>query len=233
MSSENIQIIELTQTENKLAQADNEPLAKKPRLLSLEECSTSSTCSINSTSSIASTSYFTNETLEAPVIIEKKTENVIILKTYDVINFDVKSLLKNHIIGRAILLKYEKAKCIDNKDRNHLCDIIVCHFLNEGKQLNNATISILAEKIVEIFPEEKKSTYYVSPIGKRKSRYNKPEVAKGKLIDKHRNKWTMLRKTLKCSEISSEVSNKKQGKFKLYIKSLAYVKLYVIKNYFY
>lgn len=128
---------------------------KKPRLLSLEECSTSSTCSINSTSSIASTSYFTNETLEAPVIIEKKTENVIILKTYDVINFDVKSLLKNHIIGRAILLKYEKAKCIDNKDRNHLCDIIVCHFLNEGKQLNNATISILAEKIVEIFPEEK------------------------------------------------------------------------------
>lgn len=43
----------------------------------------------------------------------------------------------------------------------------------------------------------------------------------------------MLRKTLKCSETSSEVSNKKQGKFKLYIKSLAYVKLYVIKNYFY
>lgn len=76
------------------------------------------------------------------------------------------------MIGRAILLKYEKTKSIDNKDRNNLCDIIVCHFLNQDKRLNNSTISILTDKIIEIFGEEERSTYYVSPIGKRKSRHN-------------------------------------------------------------
>lgn len=138
----------------------------------------------------------------------------VVLKTYDVINFDVKSLLSNHIIGRAILLKNKKTKCIDNKDRNHLCDIIICHFLNKGKRLNNATISILADKIVEIFQKEKRSTYFVSPVGKNRSRYNKPEVAREKLIDKHRNKLTMLKKTLKASEASKEsIEEKEKGKF--------------------
>lgn len=126
----------------------------------------------------------------------------------------MKSLLSNHIIGRAILLKNEKTKCIDNKDRNHLCDIIICHFLNEGKRLNNATISILADKIVEIFQKEKRSTYFVSPVGKNRSRHNKPEVVRGKLIDKHRNKLTMLKKTLKASEASEEsIEEKEKGKF--------------------
>lgn len=36
----------------------------------------------------------------------------------------------------------------------------------------------------------------MSPISKKKSRHNKAEVARGKLIDKYRNKLTMLRKTL-------------------------------------
>jgi hypothetical protein len=120
----------------------------------------------------------------------------VVLKANDVINFDVKQLLNTQIIGRAILLKYEKGKIIDNKDRNTLCDIIICHFLNEGKRLNNTSLSILADKIIDIFRGENKCTYYVSPIGKNKSRYNKPEVARGKLVDKHRNKLTIIKKTL-------------------------------------
>lgn len=137
-----------------------------------------------------------------------------ILKTSDVTNFNLKNLLNNHIIGRAILLKYEKTNSIDNKDRNNLCDIIVCQFLNEGKRLNNSTISILADKIVEIFKEEKRSTYYVSPISKRKSRHNKPEIARGKLIDKHRNKLTIIKKNLVAARSYTEEA--KQGKFLLY-----------------
>lgn len=136
----------------------------------------------------------------------------IVLKTHDAINFDLKNLLNSHIIGKAILLKYEKTKCIDNKDRNHLCDIIICHFLNEEKRLNNSMISILAEKIIEIFEGEKRSTYYVSPIGKNKSCHNRPEIARGKLIDKHRNKLTLLRKTSRVSEIISV--EEKLSKFK-------------------
>jgi len=120
----------------------------------------------------------------------------IVLKANDVINLDIKSILNTQIIGRAILLKYEKEKTIDNKDRNNLCNIIICYFLNEGKRLNNTSLSVLADKIVHIFRGESKCTYYVSPIGKNKSRYNKPEIARGKLVDKHRNKLTMIRKTL-------------------------------------
>jgi len=91
----------------------------------------------------------------------------IVLKANDVINLDIKSILNTQIIGRAILLKYEKEKTIDNKDRNNLCNIIICHFLNEGKRLNNTSLSVLADKIVDIFRGENKCTYYVSPIGKK------------------------------------------------------------------
>lgn len=90
----------------------------------------------------------------------------------------------------------EKGQFIENKNRNNLCNIFICHFLNEGKRLNNASISVLTNKIVEIFREEIKFTYYMSPIEKKKSRYNKAEIVRGKLVDKHRNKLTMIRKSL-------------------------------------
>lgn len=77
-----------------------------------------------------------------------------ILKAHHVINFDLNSLLNNNIIGRAILLENEKGKPLDNKDRNNLCEIIVCYFLNDGVRLNNTSISIMANKIVEMFREE-------------------------------------------------------------------------------
>lgn len=50
----------------------------------------------------------------------------IVLKANNVLNFDIKNLLNNHIIGRVIILKYEKEKCINNTDCNKLCDIIIC-----------------------------------------------------------------------------------------------------------
>jgi len=99
-------------------------------------------------------------------------------------------------------------------------------FLNEGKRLNNATISILADKIVEIFQAEKRSTYFVSPIGKNRSRHNRPEVARGKLIDKHRNKLSMLKKILKGSE-GSEIVKKKKVNLNYIILLPSYKKLFI------
>jgi len=85
-------VIEVTQME---------PSAKKPRL------------SFEADFNIASTSFSHNEILEISNtdINISKTENIIdnitisniILKTFDVINFDLKNLLNNHIVGRAIL----------------------------------------------------------------------------------------------------------------------------------
>ncbi|XP_071579910.1 uncharacterized protein [Temnothorax nylanderi] len=194
----NTEILDLTETE--------QPLKKKPKvsLSDVDTASTLSNVSLVSESDIPSTSSNASliKMIEVSNTNNKDMNNMInnVLNTYEVINFNLKDLLKSHIIGRAILLKFEKTKLIDNKDRNNLCDIIICHFLNENKRLNNSTVGILADKIVEIFHEERRSTYYVSPIGKSQSRHNKPEVARGKLIDKYRNKLTMLRKTLASCE---------------------------------
>jgi len=166
-----------------------DPPAKKSKstlsVFSLDQSDIASTSSSILFSESIEVSYSDNE---------NKTD--IALSVHNALNFDLKNLLMNHMIGRAILLKFQKTNCIDNTDRNHLSDIIICHFLNQRIRLNNTTISILADKIVEIFTGEKKSTYYVSPIGKKKSCYNRPEIAREKLIDKHRNKLTVLRKTL-------------------------------------
>lgn len=165
-----------------------EPLEKRLRLSTDMNNDPLSTTLLNEVTEIQNISSNSNA-------IEYNTVDII-LKANDVMNLDIKSLLSTHIIGRAILLKYEKGKTIDNKDRNNLCDIIICQFLNEGKRLNNASLSVVADKIVDIFRGGNKCTYYVSPIGKNKSHHNKPEVARGKLVDKHRNKLTMIRKTL-------------------------------------
>jgi len=183
-----------------------EPLQKRVKLSTDLDIDSLSSSSLNVIEEMPNTSY------NSDAIQYNMTD--IVLKANDVINLDIKSILNTQIIGRAILLKYEKQKTIDNKDRNNLCNIIICYFLNEGKRLNNTSLSVLADKIVDIFRGESKSTYYVSPIGKNKSRYNKPEIARGKLVDKHRNKMTIIRKTLGTP--TSRVQ-KKPSKFKLLV----------------
>lgn len=207
----------------------DEPVAKKSKLSFVTECDTIA-ASIPSTSASTSSDILLTAISEMPN--DSSTEVQIIsvdtvLKTYDVSNFDLRHLLRSHIMGRAILLKYDKQRFITNIDRNNLCEIIVCHFLNEGKRLNNATISILADKIIELFEGEKKSTYYVSPVGKSRSRNNKPEVAKGKLIDKHRNKLSILRKTIAISDIPE--AKKTQGIFFILIYQSIY-KIYFVQH---
>ena len=50
-------------------------------------------------------------------------------------------------------------------------------------------------------------------LSEKKSRYNKPEAARGKLVDKHRNKLTMIKKTLR----TPSTLQKKPGKFILLV----------------
>lgn len=52
---------------------------------------------------------------------------------------------------------------------------------------------MLSNKIVELFPSEIQETYYLQPVRKRDSRDNKAGIAKGKLVDKFRNRLTFLR----------------------------------------
>ncbi|XP_031358950.1 uncharacterized protein LOC116182558 [Photinus pyralis] len=113
------------------------------------------------------------------------------------VEFNLQEVLNADVLGRAILSKYNSKFTLDGKERNVLCEIIISHFLNKSFKLNNESLSIIANKIVALFPAcEKRATYFVSPIPKKRSGRNKPEVAKGKLVDKHRNKLTALRRAL-------------------------------------
>ncbi|XP_031357890.1 uncharacterized protein LOC116181643 [Photinus pyralis] len=113
------------------------------------------------------------------------------------VQFNLQEVLNADVLGRAILSKYNSKFTLDGKERNVLCEIIISHFLNKSFKLNNESLSIIANKIVALFPAcEKRATYFVSPIPKKRSGRNKPEVAKGKLVDKHRNKLTALRRAL-------------------------------------
>lgn len=62
------------------------------------------------------------------------------------------------------------------------------------RRLQNNDFAILTKKIMQLFSNECYQTYYVPPKLKKHSRVNKPERAKGKLVDKYRNKLTFIRK---------------------------------------
>lgn len=85
---------------------------------------------------------------------------------------------------------------LNSKDRSNVCEIVITHFLNEGLKLDNQCLASLAESIAKIIPSERKTTYFVEPISKKLSLQKKSQVARGKLVDKHRNKLTALRRTL-------------------------------------
>ncbi|KAJ3652978.1 hypothetical protein Zmor_018899 [Zophobas morio] len=118
-------------------------------------------------------------------------------------DFNLSAILEGDVIERAILTKHNTNVPVTNRDRNSLCEIVISYFLNKSVKLNNDFLSRIADEITKIMPTEKKTTYFVSPIKKISSRFNKPEVARGKLVDKHRNKLTALRRTIEFPPVPS------------------------------
>lgn len=57
------------------------------------------------------------------------------------------------------------------------------------------------------FPQEIPQVYFSSPIRKKKSRDNKSGIARGKLVDKYRNRLTFLREAgVLSSSRSTEIN---------------------------
>lgn len=54
-------------------------------------------------------------------------------------------------------------------------------------RLTDNDYKILCNKIIEIFPNEDTSIFYVPPVRKSQSANNKSIIAKGRLVDKCRN----------------------------------------------
>lgn len=70
--------------------------------------------------------------------------------------------------------------------------------------MQNSDFNVLAKEIVKVFPNEVPEVYYTPPINKKNSRTNKCIIARGKLIDKYRNKLSFLRKAKYLPEALSE-----------------------------
>lgn len=116
-------------------------------------------------------------------------------------DFNLNDLFNNDVLGLAITQKARDGVPLNNRDRSNICEIIISHFLNKAAKLDNQCLSKLADEIIQIIPSEKKSTYFVAPIAKRHSAYNKSQTARGKLVDKYRNKLTALRRTLNYQDL--------------------------------
>lgn len=52
---------------------------------------------------------------------------------------------------------------------------------------------MLSDKIVQLFPLEEKTSYYIPPVKKWQNKFSKSGIARGKLPDKYKNELALLR----------------------------------------
>ncbi|XP_074032341.1 uncharacterized protein isoform X2 [Leptinotarsa decemlineata] len=104
-------------------------------------------------------------------------------------DFDLKTILQTSPMGNSVLKYYETKKQLDGTRRTRLVDIIMKHLYNHiiKQRLSHDEYTILAAKIVQLFPTETTGIYYIPAIKKRHSVTGKSIVAKGRLVDKCRN----------------------------------------------
>lgn len=114
--------------------------------------------------------------------------------------------MENDFIGSAIVQK-SKNTLLNNLDRDRLADIIITNFLNHSNKMEHNDFRIVSQKITELMPNEKISTYFVEPIRKKDSKENKSERARGKLVEKYRNRLHLLR-TIQGSTQQKELESK-------------------------
>lgn len=128
------------------------------------------------------------------------------LTEFVVTSVDVKAILSNDFVGNALLLKGLN-RILSNSDRDRIADILISAFLNTYKgRLNHQHFRIIAQKIATLIPGEKVTTYFVEPIKKKDSPRKHSEPARGKLIEKYRNKLHLIKKLKKVtSEALKEI----------------------------
>lgn len=68
----------------------------------------------------------------------------------------MQQLLKSSFKGQNILKYYEFNKILSSDNRSKLVDIISDQLITMGLNKGNANVEILANKIIEIFPNEDK-----------------------------------------------------------------------------
>jgi hypothetical protein len=102
------------------------------------------------------------------------------------IGLDLENLLQSTKKGELVLQNKDK---LINKDRQHLCQIIVDHFVNNNISMGLVEFQLMKEKIGTCFPSESSNLriYYVKPEGSTKK-------AKGRLAERYFNYTNLLKK---------------------------------------
>ncbi|XP_045478841.1 uncharacterized protein LOC123683886 isoform X2 [Harmonia axyridis] len=123
------------------------------------------------------------------------------------IEFSLDQLLDSTLMGKALKQIYASKNSLPSCNQSYLVEIIVQHFINTVPfKLNNEDFRKLAKHIVDIFPREIPQVYFTSPIKKRFAKDEKSGIARGKLVDKYRNRLTFLRSAgiLPCRQFTEE-----------------------------
>lgn len=96
---------------------------------------------------------------------------------------NLESWLKENPKGQFVLKSYEKYKILTSQAQKYLLDEIYCKVHNSKWNFGNKTCSTIANKIVQLFPNEVMEIYYVAP----KSTGDQQTHSKGMLPNKFRN----------------------------------------------
>ncbi|XP_051174558.1 uncharacterized protein LOC127290173 [Leptopilina boulardi] len=122
---------------------------------------------------------------------------------------DIYAVLKNVIEGRAAIKYYKEKKTLTNEHRLNVADIIIRNELKEENEfcINSKRLIYLASRIVETFPNESTSTYYIPFTIHSVTR--KPILARGKL---HAKYYLLREKLKKAGEVLGNERNYQKSK---------------------
>ncbi|KAE9529992.1 hypothetical protein AGLY_011454 [Aphis glycines] len=119
---------------------------------------------------------------------EKATTSTVTEKPCDLLNY-----LKKNTEGKALLSTYIKTALLDNSGRKKLCQLIVRKELQDDpdKSIKTERLLALSREIVEVFPKEHISTYFIPYVN-----YGAlmKKTAKGKLLDCFNNRRRKYKK---------------------------------------
>lgn len=145
----------------------------------------------------------------------------------------LKNLLLKYKIGQWILTYYETENELQENFRNKLCNIIISDIEHKNTKyvskhylvyiiiiiavykifkflyrLTNDLADPITKMIVSTFSTEVETTYYVAPISKKDSVAKRSVIARGKLMNKWRNRCTLNKKFE--NKLQKKETNKKK-----------------------
>ncbi|KAJ8666418.1 hypothetical protein QAD02_008080 [Eretmocerus hayati] len=108
-------------------------------------------------------------------------------------DFDIEKVLIEYPLGRCIIIQYQVFGYLEVSHQTLLVQIITIELLRlYGKNLNDADLELVAEKIYLFFHNEAVAIYFLPPVLKEDSKNDTSVKSRGKLRDKYRNWITFI-----------------------------------------